>query len=385
MQRTLRFARYLPAYGWEPIVLTAHPRAYENTTDDQLGDIPPNVKVIRAQAWDTARHLSIAGRYPGFLARPDRWQSWWFSAVLAGMRSIREDKPHAIWSTYPIATAHQIGATLHRRSALPWVADFRDPMAQDGYPVDPATWRSFAKIEAHAIEQAAISTFTTPSAAQLYRNRYPKRADRIVLLENGYDEETFADAQAAGPLNAGKFTVLHSGIVYPSERDPTQLFAALAALKKQEPSIAQHVIVRFRAPVHTALLEDLAARYEVEDLIQIAVPVGYREALSEMLGADALLILQASNCNTQVPAKLYEYLRARKPILALTDPVGDTAACCRQAGIDTIAPLDDEGAIAELLSRIISNPTGSLASEAGIAAASRKGRTKQLADLFNQL
>lgn len=206
-----------------------------------------------------------------------------------------------------------------------------------------------------------------------------------MLLENGYDEETFADAQAAGPLNAGKFTVLHSGIVYPSERDPTQLFAALAVLKNREPSIAQHLVMRFRAPVHTGLLEDLAGRYNVEDLIQLAAPVGYREALSEMLGADALLILQASNCNTQVPAKLYEYLRARKPILALTDPVGDTAACCRQAGIATIAPLDDEGAIAELLTRIISKPTGSLANESAIAAASRKGRTKQLADLLNQL
>ncbi len=385
VQRTLRFARYLPAYGWEPIVLTVHPRAYENTTDDQLGDIPPNVKVIRAQAWDTARHLSIAGRYPGFLARPDRWKSWWFGAVLAGMRNIREHRPDAIWSTYPIATAHNIAATLHQRTGLPWIADFRDPMAQDGYPEDPATWRSFATIEAHAIDQAAISTFTTPSAAELYRNRYPKRADRIVLLENGYDEETFADAQAAGPLNAGKFTVLHSGIVYPSERDPTQLFAALAVLKNREPSIAQHLVMRFRAPVHTGLLEDLAGRYNVEDLIQLAAPVGYREALSEMLGADALLILQASNCNTQVPAKLYEYLRARKPVLALTDPVGDTAACCRKAGIDTMAPLDDEGAIAELLTRIISKPTGSLANESAIAAASRKGRTKQLADLLNQL
>ena len=64
VQRTLRFARYLPDFGWEPIVLTAHPRAYAETSDDQLKDIPPGVRVIRAPAWDSSRHLSIAGRYP---------------------------------------------------------------------------------------------------------------------------------------------------------------------------------------------------------------------------------------------------------------------------------------------------------------------------------
>ena len=59
------------------------------------------------------------------------------------MKMIRELKPAAIWSTYPIATAHLIGAELHRKTGLPWIADFRDPMAQDGYPADPVIWNAF--------------------------------------------------------------------------------------------------------------------------------------------------------------------------------------------------------------------------------------------------
>ncbi|MHB8847456.1 MAG: glycosyltransferase, partial [Burkholderiales bacterium] len=71
--------------------------------------------------------------------------------------------------------------------------------------------------------------------------------------------------------------------------------------------------------------------------------------LTEMLTTDGLLILQASNCNHQIPAKLYEYMRAGRPILALTDPVGDTAKLLQEAGIHTIAPLDDVEAIQEKL------------------------------------
>jgi hypothetical protein len=145
IQRTVRFARWLPELGWEPIILTAHPRAYEATVEDAANEVQPGMVVCRAFALDAARHLSIAGRYPDWLALPDRWSSWWLGAVPAGLSLIRRLRPDAIWSTHPLATAHRIGATLHRLTGLPWVADFRDPMAQDGYPRMPP----LAQLQAH--------------------------------------------------------------------------------------------------------------------------------------------------------------------------------------------------------------------------------------------
>lgn len=100
IQRTLRFVQQLPDFGWEPIILTAHPRAYERVSDDLLREVPVHLMVYRAFALDTARHLSIARRYPGFLARPDRWMSWRWGAVAAGLRLIRRYQPVALWSTY---------------------------------------------------------------------------------------------------------------------------------------------------------------------------------------------------------------------------------------------------------------------------------------------
>ena len=389
IQRTLRFVQQLPAFGWQPLVLSAHPMAYERTANDLQQDVPAGTEVRRALALDTARHLSVFGRYPAFMARPDRWISWKFDAVRQGMKLLEKHRPEVIWSTYPIATAHLIGAELHRQSGIPWVADFRDPMAQDGYPTDPVTLKQFQAIEQHAVHTAAFSIFTTPGAAQVYRTRYPQAADRIVVLENGYDEESFAAAERAGqyppPLNPGAITLLHSGIVYPSERDPTALFKALRHLKDQNGLKESELKIRFRASAHDPMLHQLSAEHGVQDFIETCPPLGYREALAEMLQADALLVLQASNCNEQIPAKMYEYLRARKPIVCLSDPVGDTVGVLRAAGLNTFAPLDDPTAIAQLIIRVMADWRAGqhrLPEPSFVKSASRAGRTGALAKLF---
>jgi len=392
IQRTLRFAQHLPRFDWQPLVLSANARAYERTSTDLDADVPVGTVVRRAFALDTARHLSLGGRYVGATARPDRWVSWRFDAVRQGMKLIQEFRPQAIWSTYPIATAHLIGAELQRRSGLPWVADFRDPMAQDGYPEDPETWQQYRQIEETAMRKARLCTFTTPGAATEYRRRYPDASARLELLENGYDEETFTDAAALAttgvePLTPGAVTLLHSGVIYPSERDPTQLIEALGRLLSAGRIRPGQLKLRFRAAVADDLLRRIAAEHGVADFVEICPPVPYREALAEMLRADGLLIMQASNCNAQIPAKLYEYLRAGRPILCLSDPVGDTAAVLRDAGLDAIAPLDDSAAIAQLLDRFLSDRVSlrAVASDAVVRAASRLGRTERLAELLDGL
>lgn len=389
IQRTLRFVQHLPKFGWEPIVLSASPQAYERTSDDLMADIPDSAIVRRAFALDTARHLSIAGRYIGAMARPDRWVSWKFAAVREGMRMIREFKPHAIWSTYPIATAHLIASELQVQSGLPWIADFRDPMAQDGYPADPLVWQSYKSIEKGAVSRARFSTFTTPGAARIYQQRYAESAEKIALLENGYDEESFSsigsNEESRTPIHPGAITLLHSGIVYPAERDPTQLFEALGQLSSTNQIQPGMFKIRFRASVHDDLLNSLAKKCGIVEFIDCQPPIPYREALREMLNADGLLVMQASNCNEQIPAKIYEYLRAQRPILALTDPQGDTAATLRNAGIDQFARLDSVSEIATALLRFADairkgsciRPTPLV-----VKQASREERTAQLSRLL---
>lgn len=391
IQRTLRFIQHLPALGWEPMVLTAHPRAYEFVSDDLLREVPADVTVKRAFALDAARHLSIAGRYPGIFACPDRWITWRLGAVAEGLRLIRDRRPDVIWSTYPIATAHVIGETLHRRSGLPWIADFRDPMAQEDYPENPRVWRSFKRIEEQALRHARFSVFTTPGAARTYGDRYPEASDRIAVVENGFDEESFAglsdDPDSRRPLNTGAVTLLHSGIVYPLERDPTHLFAAMRQMAGAGLLRPGKFKIRFRAAGHDELLRALTVENAVEDFVELLPPIPYRAALLEMTRADGLLVLQAANCNEQIPAKLYEYLRAGRPIAALTDPHGDTAGLLRNAGLDTIARLDSSQEIAEFLGRFldaVSTNRAPLPDAEYVALASRRERARSLASLLGR-
>jgi len=353
VQRTLRFMQHLPAAGWQPLILSVDPRAYEYCSDDLLKEIPADTVVRRAFALDAARHLAFRGRYIGWTARPDRWMLWKYAGIRAGLQMIRRYRPDAIWSTYPIATAHVIGTELHRQTGLPWLADFRDPMAQEGYPRDPLTWQSFKNIETQTIRNASRSIFTTPGAARVYRQRYPEAGERIVVLENGYDEESFAGAppadQTSAALNDGAITLLHSGVVYPEERDPTQLFEALRLIKEKHRLASGKLKIRFRSSGHDHLLKELAEKHGVQESIECCPPIPYRQALAEMLRADGLLVMQASGCNEQIPAKIYEYLRAGRPIIALTDPVGDTASTLLAAGVKDIAPLDAAEKIADLL------------------------------------
>jgi glycosyltransferase involved in cell wall biosynthesis len=390
IQRTLRFAQYLPEHNWEPLVLTVHPRAYSGMSQASLAEVPPHLKVRRAFALDAAKHFSLLGRYPRLLCVPDRWWSWWFGAVAAGLAMIRTLKPDVLWSTYPIATAHLIGYTLHRLTGIRWVADFRDPMAQPDYPPNPLEHRAFEWIEYQTLRYCERAVFTAPGALRLYAERYQDiPRSRLTIIENGYDESAFAAAEQKAGLGRsedGPLVLVHSGTIYPSERDPRSFFGALSDLQTNGSIKSEIFRVVLRATGCDDYLRGLIERYGISEIVELEPALSYRDALAEMLAADGLLLLQAANCNYQVPAKLYEYLRARRPILALTDPVGDTAIVLKGAGIDTIAPLDSPDEISQLLVRFLAmlrERRAPVAREADVAAASRRARTVELATLLD--
>jgi glycosyltransferase involved in cell wall biosynthesis len=392
IQRTLSFAKHLGKYGWEPMVLSAHPRAYSVKNPSQLASVPPELVVRRVFALDAKHHLGIKGRYPGWLALPDRWTTWWLGAVPAGLSLIRRYRPEVIWSTFPLATAHLIGLTLQRLTGLPWVADFRDPMIQPAYPSARLQRKLYAWIEKKAIEHCTLAVFTTHSALDSYRVRFPHLpASKFTVIENGYDEDGFDPAAvtaptAAQPDGVRRVTLIHSGVLYQDGRDPSAFLAAIARLKAEGRANAATLRVILRAPGDVEHTAELATRYGVDDIVESAPPVPYREALREMLGADGLLVFQGTPFNTQVPAKIYEYFRARKPVLGLVDTGGETARVLRAAGFFSLATMDSVDAIVPVLAAFIDDIAAGrayVASDELVAASSRVHRAGQLAGVFD--
>ena len=397
-QRTLSFSHHLPEHGWEPIVLTISSNAYARVASDQLADIPSTLQVVRAWAFDTVRHLSFHGRYPGWLAVPDPWISWFVSAALSGLRLIHRHKPQMLWSTYPIATAHLIASVLHRLTGIPWIADFRDPMneidpvTKERWPRDPKIWWARDWIERRTIRSCARAVFVTPGARRIYAERYPEvSAARWAVIANGYSEESFAAAEALRNGNRpqeSKIVLLHSGVLYPSpDRHPGQFFAALADLHKSGRISSENLLVILRASYSENLYQKQILEHGIEDIVILEPPIAYNQALAEMLNVDGLLVFQGQDSNTAIPAKLYEYLRARRPIFALVDDRGDTAALLREANVGTLVPLDSSCRIATGLVQFLErvrHGTAPIPSDTEIERHSRKHKALELAHLFEE-
>ena len=390
LQRTLKFSQYLGEYGWTPLILTAHPRAYKQLSRDQLADIPQHLVLERAFALDTANQLAIRGRYPGWLALPDRWASWWLGGVWSGLRMIRRHQPRVLWSTFPIATAHLIGLTLNRLTGTPWIADFRDSMTEENYPRGRTKWKLYRRIEQLTVEKCRRATFTTPGAVRMYSERYPQiPVSRWVTIANGYDEENFVQAETdktAGVSAQGPTILVHSGLLYPEERNPRPFFQALSELTADGRIDSRRLKIILRASGYEEYYGRLLEEYGITEMVFLEPAIGYKAALREMLQADGLLVFQAANCNHQIPAKIYEYMRARRPIFALTDPSGDTAEVLHRAGIDSIVPLDDKAKIGEGLLKfldLVNLHRAPIAVDAEIVRYSRYALTERLAALLD--
>lgn len=389
--RLLAFAKHLPSFNWNPAVLTARGNIYERSDPASISAIPSDVRVHRAFALDARLHMGIGGKYPSWLARPDRWVSWWPAAVLSGLYLIKRHHIRAIWSTYPIMTAHCVAHSLSRISGLPWIADFRDPVASSVLGKDSATVASQMRWEQRVMARAACSVFTTPGAARVGAGLYssaPGEA-RIQCIPNGFDEDDFAGLEIGQPSrHSGPLHFVHGGVLYPEGRNPAQFFEALAELKRVGALKASDVRVTLRASGSEDLYTEQLRQLGLTDIVTLAPYLPYKDALAEQAAADGLLLFQGERYDHQIPAKVYEYLRLGRPILALVGENGDTAALMREAGGAVTAPLNSAPAIAakflEFIDLVKQSGNGARAS-ADVQRYSRRHATQLLAGLLDRI
>lgn len=390
--RTLKFARYLPDRGWEPVVLTADEKAYERLDRERNAELPRDLVVLRAFCLDTKRHLSFRGKHLHFLSIPDRWATWAIGAVPTGVSAVFRQNIDVIYSTFPIASAVFIGFLLKKITGKPWVVDFRDSMTEDHYPSDPLTHRVWRWIEGKAVEHGTRILFTAPSAREMYLKRYPALdPEKCKVIPNGYDEPDFREFR---PLDSDEgirnrpIRLLHSGLIYRNERDPRIFFRALSRLKREGSLTSGNVRIELRGAGSEDYYRAICRELDIEDLVFFLPLVTYRDALREMAEVDGFLLFQSSGCNHQIPAKVYEYLRLGKPILALTDSKGDTAGLLKETGGATIADLTDEEEIVRgfrSFREMVGTASHALPDPRKVREYSREEQAGRLAECFDSI
>lgn len=335
--RTLGFVQHLPAAGWRAVVV-APPAIPWEPADPKLADRIPPQTVVRYVPYPGGRVLNPYRRLVG------AFEAWLAPAAWACLRAVRRERPAAVLTSGPPHCVHWLGRQLKRWSGLPWVADFRDPWMANDLDRKTKRGKAAARGERAVMAHADLVLANAPGAAAGFRTAYPEYRDKVAVLTNGFDPP----AEAVPPPAAdGPVRVLHAGELY-AGRDPRPYLDALAALRADGGPDVRTCLIGRAAPKADAgfdLGDEVRAR-RLADAVEVRGQVPYAEALAEMRRTDVQLLLDTPGRTTGVPAKLYEYFGANRPVLALAEPDGDTAAVLRGSGIlHRVAPPRDVPAI----------------------------------------
>lgn len=417
VQRVLKFAKYLPEFGWHPVVLTVNESASFPARDESLvEEIPPSVKVYRTKIFepyeiyrkltgkraDTPIDVNVIHR-EGERRRPteriaelvratffipDARIGWYPCAVRAGKKIIEEEHIDAIYSSSPPYTAALIAKRLHRWSGKPWVAGFRDPWT--GFLSTPQRWFLPRLIDRHL----EVSVFRTASAIEVAwtgimkdaLRKYPDLPEsKLFYLPNGFDSADYPPL--ALPRNE-RFTLTYTGSMY-GKRNPSVLLQAverLAASGEIDPSkIELRFIGRFGSEVH-----EMFRTFKCQGALRILPYLPHGESIRHLLQSDVLLLIvdEAEGKEEIVPGKVFEYIGSRRPILALA-PEGAVSALIHETKAGIVVPSDDVNSVAkaflEYYRHFVYNDLRSVSNEEAIARYERRNITKNLAELLDRL
>ncbi len=345
--RTLKYTRYLAELGWRTTVIAPDVGAYSIVDPELERQIPSTTRVVRTRFLNTKRHLAINGVYPAILAVPDRWIGWLPWGVAAGRRVLREDPFDLVYSTSPHATAHLIARQIAKHSRKPWVADFRDPWIEEppepGTPSGPIATPLNRRLERRVVEDCSAIVTSTFHLRDTLAARYPTlRADKVTAILNGYDEADFANLPASSRTDRAELVILHAGSINSEFRNPIPLLRAARECADEGAIDLERVRFRFLGPGDYASSKELAAALDslsVRRSVEFLPRVPYSQSLAALADADLLLLLQASPDTVGlVPAKLYEYLRAQKPVLAVVSEGATSEVLGLTGGGWSVAP-----------------------------------------------
>jgi glycosyltransferase involved in cell wall biosynthesis len=408
----LKTVKYLRDFGWEPVVYTAKDAAYPVIDVSLLKDVAPDLEIIRGPIWEpyelykrfTSQNkkervysgfMTDAAK-PSFTQRASVWirgnffipdaRKFWIAPSVKLLKAYLTDHPvDAILSSGPPHSTHMIARALKRKFGTPWLADFRDPWTNIDF-YDQLMLTGWADKKHKAQEQAVIreaDRMLTVSWSWGEDFRRLGRAD-IETVTNGFDE---ADFPATMPERDQNFTICHIGSLN-RDRNSPPLWETLAKMARANADFKAALRLRFigKTEANTfAQLADLGLEANTEQVAYM--PHG--EVIAELGRAHVLLLLTNDTLNVLgvVPGKIYEYLAARRPILAIGTPAGDSARILRETGAGVMCGFRDRAAMEEALTNLFADYQKGSPAYAGDAEAirrfTRRGATERVAEILD--
>jgi glycosyltransferase involved in cell wall biosynthesis len=354
--RPQKFAKYLPLFGWKPIVLTVNPRYYQILDSERLEDVACevyrtgmiphpaqcNLNIKKLVAFLTSRNgqqRSINDTTDGkrinfgsgdfYLKRflrsalflPDPLAGWIIPAVIKGLALVKKYDITSIFTTSPPHSVQIIGLILKKLTGCRWLADFRDPW---GYLLgggDPLCRKIELAVEKSVVKNADVVIPVTIESGDYFIERYGEMAkSKLKIIENGVDIDDFAKTRVRSNQTRNKFTISYIGRLY-NGRSPEVFLKAVRSLLDEGQLIRDELTLQFIGDLQNAKdvsFQDMVKKTGLSSVTKISGHVTYNKAIEYMVTSDVLILLSERSCYH--PTKAYEYLASGTHVIAFTPP-----------------------------------------------------------------
>ncbi|MFC3417675.1 glycosyltransferase family 4 protein [Algoriphagus hitonicola] len=406
VQRWLKFAKYLPDFGWEPVIFTPENPDFDLKDPSLEKEVSPRLEVIKFPIWEP---YSIFGKlrgkkksHPsrileqreksllekaGIWARanllvPDPRVFWVKPSVKFLLDLVENGQFQAVITTGPPHSIHLIGKALKEKTGINWLADFRDPWSEWEF-LDTLPMRNKIKEKHQELEQEVLGKadriLTISRTFQSDFERLSKR--KIDLLTNGFDWDDLPRDFENRKQKKSDLHLVYTGVI-DSIRNPIPL---LKAFREEFVDTDQVVRISFVGKVSESVQGFVAQDSWLADRISFPGYVPHEKVFDFYANASGLLLILTDTKNAQgnIPGKVFEYLSTGIPILAIGDPKGDTSKILQETGAGEVIPHFDQVKMQVALRRICERKVTPANPEL-IAKFSRKNLTQQLAKILDE-
>ena len=420
VQRWVKFAKYLPQEGWEPVIYTPENPEYTAIDHTLEAEIPHTVEIIRrpiTEPYNLYRKLMGKGASTdmktltagasggavteissgkksfkqrlslwirGNLFVPDPRVGWVKPSVRFLKKYLAEHPVDVIVTTGPPHSMHLIGQRLHKELGIPWIPDFRDPWSRMYYlkhlPMSARTWRRLRAMEQSVLDDCSTVLAVTPLVQDEFR---AQTKTPVAMITNGYDGGDFE--QAVEP--DGFFNIVHTGL-FAADGNPLNLWKALGVKAWADPDFKAALRLRLVGKVDREVYDAI----EEAGLKNNLVDLGYRDhlaAVREQLAATVLVLPLRNDPEYRpiLPGKLFEYLASRRPILGIGQEDGAMARVLADTGAGVTAGWDNLDAIRAFIDKAWEQfkAGGVPAVKGDIDRFSRRSLTRELAALLERV
>lgn len=362
VQRWLKLSKYLPEYGWQPVVLTPEDPDFALQDPSLEQHVLPELEVLRLPIWEPYKLLrylkkgddkqkgmnagmvmeSGKDNLSGQLLRwvrgnffvPDPRVFWVKPAVQYAQSILEANQIEAIITTGPPHSMHMIGQKLKKKSGLPWLADFRDPWSEwevlKRMHPSPPVLQMHKKLEKKVIQQADRVLAASPAMSKQFNQLAGQ--DKVVPFLNGIDPEDAAHLSGE-PTQQDKFRLVYTGLLN-EKREPRMLWQVLEEMCRTMPGFSEKFEMQLVGNISEPVVENLTHYPEVYRRTEILPYQKHAEVFKLLQQAGVLLLLIDNDPAARViiPAKLFEYLAARRPVIYIGAPQNDAGKILEQEG-----------------------------------------------------